>query len=1395
MRWTIRKKILFGYGLSWLAVIIIGLFAYLTISQFTAYLNRSEQASAVRSNLDALLTNLATIEAAHRGYLYTGEATDYETYKNTLPHLDENLAKIRGQTALNDPHGLLQENQLERLEGLIDQHVTLLEASIKVQQTQGTQIALMSFPAQTDAVLLLQIYSLITEMHQAEKDLMTQTEAQMQVSMRSDLTLVIIGTLLILSLTTVNGLSFAHYLTQTTLALLIGAKQLANGDFHVRVQPTSQDEIAELSVAFNQMAEHLQATRAELVNSQALFQSLFEAVPDAILAVNPAGKVVFANIQVEELFGYTSQEIVGLSVEKLMPEGYRERHQQTRTHYMKRPQTRPMGRELDLIARHRLGHEFPVDILLGVAQVNETPLVLAVVRDITLRKQAQIALHEINEALEQRVQARTAALTRSEQEYRALADNALVGVFRTRKNGENLYANEAMAQILEYPSIALSLQHSALAHFKDPREQTILLQKAYQQGKIVNYELELLTHLGNVRTVLVSMTFEEDIFSGMMIDITARKQAERALQESLENMAVAQRIGHLGSWEIQLTEDLEFIDPQRWSDECYRILGFEPGSVPVTQAFFYSLVHLDDRQIIRETLQQAIRERKETWYSYRILRPDGELRYLEERINVIFDEDKNRVLKVIGLVHDITDRKQAEEALLEEKIRLTQIAATVPGLLYSIRRDVEGQLSFPYLSPKLEEMCGYLPERIEADLSPIIRRINQQDLVTTQADWQTSTEAGEPLHVEFRYDHPTKGERWIEALATPLPELDGGVVWHGFMSDVTARKKAEEEIRQLNLVLEERVETRTKEIGAKNLALQKEIMERAQLEAQIRLREAQAQTLSEISRALAEASLEQGLLYELITRQVVDAVGDTCYLGIYQKNSERLEIFALHQTGQQKPLLIVVPAELGGFFEESYLGQVAISGGSSHLPQVMEDDFNAFLPPKVRPQEQPNKMICALIVPVRARGRGMGVLGVSRDHKFSPYTSDEQRFLENLAERAGLALENARLLREAREARVEADQANRAKNEFLSRMSHELRTPLNAILGFGQLLLIEDLSKRQKEGVGYILRAGKHLLVLINEILDITRIEAGKMSFAPKAVRVSEILGEALNFVERMAAERQITLETGLLYSGYILADKQRLRQVLLNLLSNAIKYNYEGGKVIITCEVIPEARLYLGIQDTGPGISPEQQKLLFTPFERLGAERTSVEGTGLGLSLSRNLMEAMGGSLHVESELGRGSTFWLELKIVEDPSEESYYPDEKMYVFKPTDATQASKTVVYLEDNLSNLQLMEEVFKYRPFVELIVAMDGKTGLKAIRKKNPALILLDINLPDQSGNEILNQLKADDRLRHIPVVIISADATSGQTQYFLGAGAHAYFTKPLEIEKFLTFVDEIFETS
>jgi len=380
------------------------------------------------------------------------------------------------------------------------------------------------------------------------------------------------------------------------------------------------------------------------------------------------------------------------------------------------------------------------------------------------------------------------------------------------------------------------------------------------------------------------------------------------------------------------------------------------------------------------------------------------------------------------------------------------------------------------------------------------------------------------------------------------------------------------------------------------------------------------------------------------------------------------------------------------------------------------------------------------------------------------------------------------------QAEVAARAASDAKNQFLSRMSHELRTPLNAVLGFGQLLERQLAGTEHAEAVDYVLKGGRHLLALINDVLDISRIESGQMSMSMESMPLAALVEESLQLMAPLAAAAEVTLAPA---SGdpevLLLADRQRVRQILLNLLSNAIKYNKVGGEVWVSWR-LDDTVVRLDVRDEGVGIALELQERLFQPFDRLGAELGEVEGAGIGLALTQSLAELMGGGVSVKSARGEGATFTVTLPAgsgVDPSSAHEIVPAVVPSAVAPApwSVPAGTHTLLYVEDNEPNVHVVEHLLRLRPEWRLIHAALGGLGVELARAHHPDLVLLDLHLPDQPGRDVLRSLQRRDATKDIPVVVLSADASPGVAGRLVEAGAQRFLTKPLEVDVVLALLD------
>jgi len=559
-----------------------------------------------------------------------------------------------------------------------------------------------------------------------------------------------------------------------------------------------------------------------------------------------------------------------------------------------------------------------------------------------------------------------------------------------------------------------------------------------------------------------------------------------------------------------------------------------------------------------------------------------------------------------------------------------------------------------------------------------------------------------------------------------LSRLGGAVRRALAEADVRIKKqRAEADLRQLNAELDARVALRTQELADVVSAL-------ASHERQLRESEARLQAVMDNSPAAIFVK-DLGGRYVMINREFLSITGRSAeqIIGLTDLDVFTPRLAEIYRKNDQHVLDTSAPA----FFEEPAVkdGQVRIYASSKFPLRNAMDEVYA---------------ICGIALDVTEKRHAEEAIKIS-----------------------------------ARE----AERANEAKSDFLSRMSHDLRTPLNAILGFAQVLESEALPRDQADSVRQILAGGRHLLELINEVLDITRIETGHLSLSPEPVAIADVVRHVTELMKPLAAQQGITLRLEADDAPrYVQADRQRLIQILLNLLSNAVKYNRPNGVIVLSTGNISDNRFRITVTDTGFGIPREKVGLLFRRFERLGAEGTEVEGTGLGLAVSKGLAEAMGGSMGVQTTVNVGSSFWVELALC-DPIQTA--PDVAVEERRGVAENDVRGTVLYIEDNGANVRLLERVLQRRPGVKLITAANGTLGITLAGVHVPNLILLDLHLPDMNGEDVLHRLLQGHATRRIPVVVLSADATSAQERRLRAAGASDYLTKPFNVARVLQTID------
>jgi PAS domain S-box-containing protein len=784
-------------------------------------------------------------------------------------------------------------------------------------------------------------------------------------------------------------------------------------------------------------------------------------------------------------------------------------------------------------------------------------------------------------------------------------------------------------------------------------------------------------------------------------------------------------------------------------------------------------LHPDDVPRVMDVWTRAIRAGEQVVVEFRVHRAaDGVYRWFLARGVPVRDAD-GRIAKWFGTLTDIDEQKRLEEerTLLlarEQKARAEVEAAlrdrdeTLQALAakeeqYRVLAEVMPQCIWTagpdgqtdYVNQHWCEFSGLDP--VESLGSGWAGVLHPDDAAACVAAWTHAVGTGEIFEAEYRLRRADGVYRWFLGRGLPVRDRQGRVIkWLGTATDIDDRKRAEKEMRRQHGLARLLHEVTVAAYGA---ATVEEAMQVA------------------LDRVCAFTGWPVGHVYLV--------------------------------AGADPPLLVPAPVwhlDRPGEFTrfQEVTAATRLDPGAGLPGRVLARKEAVWIVDVARDANFPRTSAaadlgvkCACGIPVLALGGVVAVLEFFSGESLEPDEPLMQALLQ-LGIQLGHVFDRNRAVADLEQAKGAAEAANWAKSEFLSRMSHELRTPLNAILGFGQLLQMGSPTPRQEQYLEQILKGGRHLLQLINEVLDLARIEAGGLHLSLEPVTVRQACAEVCDLVRPLAERHAVRVEApcATAVDLHVRADNQRLKQVLLNLLANGVKYNRAGGSVSLTWEDLPDGRVRLAVRDTGPGIAPEKRQRLFNPFDRLGAEATAVEGTGLGLVLSKRLTEAMGGTIDLVSTLGQGTMVFVDLpRATPTPRGQRRGPATPL----PATADSAPGTLLYIEDNRANLGLMEDILAYRPEVRLLSATQGGAGLALARQHRPDLILLDVHLPDMSGDEVLRQLRTDPHLRATPVVMISADATATQIERLRAAGAWDYLTKPIDVRRFLALLDRFLQ--
>ena len=834
-----------------------------------------------------------------------------------------------------------------------------------------------------------------------------------------------------------------------------------------------------------------------------------------------------------------------------------------------------------------------------------------------------------------------------------------------------------------------------------------------------------------------------------------------ALRKSEERLTLSQRFANIGTWDWDISTNNIF-----WSDQIWPLFGYTKEVTETTYDNFLSAIHPDDRQKVIEAVNNCIEKAEVYNIEHRVIWPDGSIHWVHESGDVIRSDD-NKALHMLGMVQDIDVRKKAELELAEREKQLSdaQRIASIGNWHVDLST---GELVW---SDEIYRIFGYDPSSYTPSLENFYASIPTEDLAKVKASEKNAVKTGQHdvMHKIIRSDGDT---RCVHEIGRAEFDSNGNMVaMMGTVQDITQRIKMEQ-----------------------RLELQRKLLDMLHLS-----------TTDFVAKGDINKSMESMLATLLeLTNSDYGFVGEV----LYEAGDPYLKTHAISNIAWDKDTLELYERNRGSGFEfrklNTLFGKVMLTGKSVISLNPNKDPDAGGLP------DGHPAMHSFLGVPIFYGDELIGMYGVANGAE--AYSEEIIDLLKPFNTSYGVMIHSSRLANEEvrrreelLQAKLAAEEANRAKSQFLSSMSHELRTPMNAIIGFSQLLITDTdppLSIVQNENVNEITVAGKHLLTLINEVLDLSKIESGRVDVEIENVKIGDVVAESLHLIEPLAQKRGIeisvlnndvavSLEDVINIPITVRADHIRLKQALINLLSNAVKYNKDNGKLEISFTAKPDNLLRLSVTDTGHGLTEQQQEKLFIPFERLGVEQTEIEGAGIGLVITKQIVELMGGNIGVESQPGQGSCFWLELIFDGSTGTKLITSSELKATQIPSKRVDTdNKTVLYIEDNPANLRLVKQLMGRLSGVQMLSAHEPMLGLDLAVEHNPDLILLDINLPGMSGFDVLKELRKRNSTQNIPVIAVSANAMPKDIEKGIAAGFDDYITKPIDVTQLLLAVDK-----
>ncbi|MFK5913756.1 MAG: response regulator [Woeseiaceae bacterium] len=887
------------------------------------------------------------------------------------------------------------------------------------------------------------------------------------------------------------------------------------------------------------------------------------------------------------------------------------------------------------------------------------------------------------------------------------------------------------------------------------------------QGIICNYNKD-----GNeywVESTIVPFLDEKGIpyrYVSARTDVTNVIQSEARLKHS-------QDFANIGTWDWNITTGALF-----WSDRIWPMFGYKKGHTDTTYENFMSAIHPDDRDALNKAITDCVEKNTEYNIDHRVVWLDGSVHWVHESGNVIRDRNNNPI-QMLGVARDITEEKLSKEVLLQSQ---KDLLVSEERFHYAMDAAGDGvwdwdlQTNEADYSEQWMKMLGYGSTELPNTFETFTGLVHPDDLPNVQSTLQKYLKNKiSDFSIEFRLLCKDDSYKWIHSQGEVVNKNKEGVATRmvGMHSDINERKLLQRKLASQKQLLDVLHDTSTKFV----------------VEGEIKN---SMSTLLDTLINLTES--EYGFIGEVLYKDSGEPYLQTISITNISWNEETQNLYNENK-------------DAGFIFENlnTLFGHVLTSGKVVISNDPINDPRSGGLP------EGHPAMHSFFAMPFYYGTKILGMYGIA--NRKGGYDDDIKIFLRPANSTLSSMIHSHRQKKKEdankvilMTAKIDAENANKAKSQFLSNMSHELRTPMNAIIGFSQLLELDingNLTYLDKENIAEISKAGVHLLELINEILDLSAIESGKISLSIEDVSLNDVLISSLQLILPLTKRNGLTVKLIQNEVEFDINDTDvpeiilrtdfvRLKQVFINFLSNAIKYNSIKGSITISIiSSSMEKNVRVNITDSGRGLSNNEISQLFMPFNRLGADSAGIEGTGIGLVITRNIVELMQGTVGVESTVGVGSTFWFELPLstTTESNQNKVDVDDSTSALHFDHSNETS--VLYIEDNPSNLRLVSQLFSNVLDIKLWSAIDGELGLKIAQDERPNIILLDINLPEMDGYKILKKLKSNPITKSIPVVALSANATQDDEKTGLAAGFTDYLTKPIDIKALSQKVKEL----